>query len=109
MVRVFARQHCVRLKCSVVQQRSDAKAVAAVAYCRRCINAGTKRACKPLQLLQALVIAGENPRRRCLHCASNFAAPTTRIGDAAPFYVISQPSRTSAGHRSRSLGSAHGR
>ena len=47
MVRVVARQHCVRLKCSVVQQRSDAKpwlaVVAAVAYCRRCINAGTRR------------------------------------------------------------------
>ena len=57
MVRVFARQHCVRLKCSAVQQCSDAKpwlaVVAAVAYCRRCINAGTRRACKPLQLLQA--------------------------------------------------------
>ena len=66
MVRVFARQHCVRLKCSVVQQRSDAKpwlaAVAAVAYCRRCINAGTRRACKPLQLLQARFFAVENPR-----------------------------------------------
>ena len=87
MVRVFARQHCVRLKCSVVQQRSDAKpwlaAVAAVAYCRRCINAGTRRACKPLQLLQALVIAGENPRRRCFTLRKQFCAPTTRIGDAA--------------------------
>ncbi len=58
MVRVVARQHCVRLKCSVVQQRSDAKpwlaVVAAVVYCRRCINAGTTHFCKPLQLLQAL-------------------------------------------------------
>ena len=65
MVRVIARQHCVRLKCSVVQQRSDAKpwlaVVAAVAYCRRCINAGTRRVCKPLQLLQALTKCGEKP------------------------------------------------
>lgn len=85
MVRVFARQHCVRLKCSVVQQRSDAKpwlaAVAAVAYCRRCINAGTRRACKPLQLLQALVLRAKT-RAGDAHIASNFA-PTTRIGDAA--------------------------
>ena len=113
MVRVFARQHCVRLKCSVVQQRSDAKpwlaAVAAVAYCRRCINAGTRRACKPLQLLQALIFAVENPRPAIFAVLHNFAAHTTRIGDAAPFYVISQLSRTSAGHRSRSPGSAHGR
>ena len=66
MVRVVARQHCFRLKCSVVQQRSDAKpwlaVVAAVVYCRRCINAGTRRVCKPLQLLQALQKCGENPR-----------------------------------------------
>ena len=62
MVRVYARQHCFRLKCSVVQQRSDAKAVAAAVYCRRCINAGTRRACKPLQLLQARFFAVENPR-----------------------------------------------
>ena len=67
MVRVVARQHCVRLKCSVVQQRSDAQpwlaVVAAVAYCRRYKNAGTKRACKPLQVLQALQKCGENPCR----------------------------------------------
>ena len=86
MVRVFARQHCVRLKCSVVQQRSDAKpwlaAVAAVAYCRRCINAGTRRACKPLQLLQALTKCGENPCR-AIFAVHHFCAHTTRIGDAA--------------------------
>ena len=86
MVRVFARQHCVRLKCSVVQQRSDAKpwlaAVAAVAYCRRCINAGTRRACKPLQLLQALKLRAKTRAGDASFCASNFA-PTTRIGDAA--------------------------
>ena len=76
MVRVFARQHCVRLKCSVVQQRSDAKpwlaAVAAVAYCRRCINAGTRRACKPLQLLQALVICGRKPAPAMLTLRKQF-------------------------------------
>jgi len=109
MVRVVARQHCFRLKCSVVQQRSDAKAVAAVVYCRRCINAGTRRDCKPLQLLQALAIDGENPRPGDFLQATIVAAPTTRIGDAAPFYVISQPSRTSAGHRSRSPGPTHDR
>ena len=72
MVRVFARQHCVRLKCSVVQQRSDAKpwlaAVAAVAYCRRCINAGTRRACKPLQLLQALELRAKTRAGDASHC-----------------------------------------
>ena len=86
MVRVFARQHCVRLKCSVVQQGSDAKpwlaVVAAVAYCRRCINAGTSRVCKPLQLLQALVIAGENPRRRCSQIAQAIAR--TRPASVTP-------------------------
>ena len=113
MVRVVARQHCVRLKCSVVQQRSDAKpwlaAVAAVVYCRRCINAGTRRACKPLQLLQALTKCGENPRPGVFAVVHHCAAHTTRTGDAAPFYVIPQPSRTSAGPGSRSPGSAHGR
>ena len=82
MVRVVARQHCFRLKCSVVQQRSDAKAVAAVVHCRRCINAGTRRTCKPLQLLQARFFAVENPRRAILQML-HFCAPTTRIGDAA--------------------------
>lgn len=112
MVRVFARQHCVRLKCSVVQQRSDAKpwlaAVAAVAYCRRCINAGTRRACKPLQLLQALVLRAKT-RAGDAHTNAKHFAHTTRIGDAATYFVIPQPSRTSAGHRSRTPGSAHGR
>ncbi len=84
MVRAVARQHCFRLKCSVVQQRSDAKAVAAAVYCRRCINAGTRRACKPLQLLQALTKCGENPCR-AIFAVHHFCAPTTRIGDAAPF------------------------
>ena len=115
MVRVVARQHCVRLKCSVVQQRSDAKpwlaVVAAVVYCRRCINAGTRRACKPLQLLQALTKCGETRVGRFFasSCVHHFAAPTTRIGDAAPFDVIPQPSRTSAGPGSRSPGPTHGR
>ena len=86
MVRVFARQHCVRLKCSVVQQRSDAKpwlaVVAAVVYCRRCINAGTRRVCKPLQLLQALTKCGETRVGRFCR-VHHFAAHTTRIGDTA--------------------------
>ena len=108
MMRVVAPAALRQAECSVVQQRSDAKAVAAVVYCRRCINAGTRRACKPLQLLQALTKCGENPCR-AIFAATIVAAPTTRIGDAAPFYVISQPSRTSAGPGSRSPGSAHGR
>ncbi len=86
MVRVVARQHCVRLKCSVVQQRSDAKpwlaAVAAVVYCRRCINAGTRRACEPLQLLQGLQSAAKTRVGRFCW-VHHFFAPTTRIGDAA--------------------------
>ena len=101
MVRVFARQHCVSLSAQLY--------TGAVVCCRRCINAGTRRACKPLQLLQARFFAVENPRPGDFAVLHNFVAPTTRIGDAAPFYVISQPSRTSAGHRSRSPGSAHGR
>ena len=75
MVRAVARQHCFRLKCSVVQQRSDAKAVAAAVYCRRCINAGTRRTCKPLQLLQALAKCGENPCRAILLGCTIFARP----------------------------------
>ena len=46
-------------------------------------------------------------RVRAILRLHNFVAPTTRIGDAAPFYVISQLSRTSAGHRSRSPGPTH--
>ena len=109
MVRVVAPAALRQAECSVVQQRSDAKpwlaVVAAVVYCRRCINAGTTHSCKPLQLLQADKVRRKTRVRRC----ANFCSATTRIGDAAPFYVISQPSRTSAGHRSRSPGSAHGR
>ncbi len=67
MVRVVAPAALRQAECSVVQQLSDAKpwlaAVAAVAYCRRYKNAGTKRACKPLQVLQALTKCGENPCR----------------------------------------------
>ena len=66
MVRVVARQHCVRLKCSVVQQRSDAQpwlaAVAAVAYCRRCImlaQNGLASRCKCFKRWQK---CGVNPR-----------------------------------------------
>ena len=87
MVRVFARQPCFRLKCSVVQQRSDAKpwlaVVAAVAYCRRCIYAGTSRACKPLQVLQALAKSSDKPASGRFCSTDHFAAHTTRIGDAA--------------------------
>ena len=39
-------------------------AVAAVAYCRRYKNAGTKRACKPLQLLQARFLQSKTRVRR---------------------------------------------
>ena len=105
MVRVYARQHCFRLKCSVVQQRGDAKVVAAAVHCRRCINLAQGRPASRCNCFKR-IFAVENPRPAILRWCT-LAALTTRIADAAPFDVIPQPSRTSAGPGSRSPGPAH--